>query len=31
MRATKAIDFFQREIDSAKQILVFINSKLYNK
>lgn len=31
MRATKAIDFFQREIDNAKQILVFINSQPYNK
>lgn len=31
MKATKAIDFFQREIYSAKQILVFINSQPYNK
>lgn len=31
MKATKAIDFFQREIYRAKQILVFINSQPYNK
>lgn len=31
MKATKSTDFFQREIDNAKQILVLVNSQPYNK
>lgn len=31
MKATKAIEFFQREMDKANELLMFINSQPYNK
>lgn len=31
MKTTKAIEFFQREIDKANELLMFINSQPYNK
>lgn len=31
MKATKAVDFYQREIDKANEFLMFINSQPYNK
>lgn len=31
MKTTKAIEFFQREIDKANELLMFINNQPYNK
>lgn len=31
MKATKAVDFYQREMDKANELLKFINNQPYNK